>query len=75
MLFLGEGEGKGVTLQDRRGSASPRHDGAGLGVLTGFDRRSRDPAKVIGQGKMEGEPIEQIGLILPAQACKAQVSH
>jgi hypothetical protein len=67
------GDGKGVTLQDRRRSASPRHHGAGLGVIDRLDRRGRDPAKV--RVRWEGEPKERIGLILPAQACKARESH
>ena len=72
MLFLGEGEGSLCKTAVGR----PRRDMMGQvwGLLTGFDRRGRDPAKVIGQGKM-GEPKERIGLILPAQACKAQAGH
>jgi len=67
------GGGKGVILQDRRGSASPRHDGAGLGgLLTG---EAETPQKSLGRVRWEGEPKERIGLILPAQACKARESH
>lgn len=70
------GGGKGVTLQDRRGSASPRHDRAGLGgLLTGLTGEAETPQNSLGRVRWEGEPKERIGLILPAQACKARESH
>ena len=64
MLFLAKVEGGGSLCKTAVGR--PRR---GMRAIDRLDRRGRDPAKV------EGEPKERIGLILPAQACKAQASR
>lgn len=75
MLFLGEVE-RGSLCKTAVGR--PRRDMTGQvwgGLLTGLTGEAETPQNSLGRVRWEGEPKERIGLILPAQACKARESH